>query len=155
MGPDKVKLTADYVRNGGSLIMMGGWVDFQGFQGKGNYHGSEIEKVLPVDIMDRDDRVESTAGVTPKIVGGSHEILQGVSHDWPAFLGYQKVFPKKTGEVLAVIGEENDPFIVVGEAEKGKSMAFTSDFAPHWGTDFVTWNDYGKFWYNTIQWLSK
>jgi uncharacterized membrane protein len=155
MGPDKVKLTADYVRNGGSLIMVGGYVAFQGFQGKGNYHGSEIEKVLPVNIMETDDRVEGTEGVKPKVIKGNHRILKDISDDWPEFLGYQKVIPKADSEVLATIGDNEDAFIVVGKAGKGKSMAFTSDLAPHWGTDFVVWKDYGKFWYNAINWLTE
>jgi uncharacterized membrane protein len=155
MGPDKVQLTADYVKNGGSLIMVGGYVDFQGFQGKGNYHGSAIEEVLPVNIMDRDDRVEGTKGVTPKVIDQNHDILKGVSTQWPAFLGHQKVFPKEDASVLATIGDNDDAFIVVGESGKGRSMAFTSDLAPHWGTDFVNWSDYGKFWHNSIQWLAK
>ncbi len=154
MGINKVKLTADYVKKGGSLIMIGGWVDFQGFQGKGNYHGSEIEEVLPVDIMETDDRVECTEGVKPEVIKGDHKILKDISNDWPKFLGYQKVFPKADSEVLATIGDRQDAFIIVGKAGKGKSMAFTSDLAPHWGTDFVVWKDYGKFWYNSINWLA-
>jgi uncharacterized membrane protein len=155
MGPNKVKLTADYVRKGGSLIMVGGYVDFQGFQGKGNYHGSEIEGVLPVNIMETDDRIECTEGVKPKVIKGDHKILKDISNDWPKFLGYQRVFPKADSEVLATIGEKEDAFIIVGKAGKGKSMAFTSDLAPHWGTDFVAWKDYGKFWYKAINWLAE
>jgi len=155
MGPNRVKLIADYVKNGGSLIMIGGYVDFQGIQGKGNYHGSEIEEVLPVNIMETDDRIEGVEGVKPEVLNSDHPILKGIEKDWPAFLGYQRVFPKEGSDVLASIGESKDAFIVVGKAGKGKSMAFTSDLAPHWGTDFVTWKDYGKFWYNAICWLAE
>jgi len=155
MGINKVKLVADYVREGGSLIMAGGWVDFQGFQGKGNYHGSEIEEILPVNIMETDDRIERTDAVQPEIIKGEHSILKDISRDWPKFLGYQRVFPRKDSEVLATIGEEKDAFITIGRAGKGKSMAFASDLAPHWGVDFIKWRDYGKFWYNAINWLAE
>ncbi len=155
MGPDRLQLIADYVRNGGALIMAGGWVDFQGFQGKGNYHGSAVEEVLPVNIMETDDRVETTQGVKPRILVPEHPVLNGIPVDWPAFLGYQKVYPKEGSQILAVIGEKGDPFIVVGEIGKGRSMAFTSDLAPHWGTDFVKWEHYSRFWYQAINWLSK
>ena len=57
--------------------------------------------------------------------------------------------------MLATIGEDEHPFIIVGKAGKGKSMALTSDLAPHWGTDFVNWKDYGKFWNNVINWLTE
>lgn len=133
--------------------MTGGYVDFQGFQGKGNYHGSEIEEVLPVNIMDKDDRVERTDGTEVAISNENHPILKGIPKTWPKFLGYQKLMPKDNSEVLATIGD-NDPLIIIGEAEKGKSMAFATDLAPHWGTDFVKWEYYGKFWYQVIQWLT-
>jgi len=153
MGSNRVKLVADFVRDGGALIMTGGYVDFQGFQGKGNYHGSEIEEVLPVNIMDKDDRVERTDGTEVTISKENHPILEGIPSTWPKFLGYQKLMPKDNSEVLATIGD-NDPLIIVGEAEKGKSMAFATDLAPHWGTDFVKWEYYGTFWHQVIDWLT-
>jgi len=155
MGPNRVELIADYVRNGGSLIMVGGYVDFQGFQGKGNYHGSAIEEVLPVNILDRDDRVERTDGVKVKITNAKHSILEGIPEEWPEFLGYQTIIPKEGSEILATIGEKDDPLIVLGKAGQGKSMAFSTDLCPHWGTDFVKWDYYGKFWYQVIKWLTE
>ena len=155
MGPNKVKLTADYVKNGGSIIMIGGWLTFQGIQGKANYHGSEIEEVLPVDIKETDDRVECTEGAKPNILQGNHKILKDISPDWPQFLGYQKVFPKAEAEVLATIGDKGDAFIIVWKTGRGKAMAFTSDIAPHWGQDFIGWKDYGNFWYSAVSWLSE
>lgn len=153
MGPDRVQLIAEYVREGGALIMPGGYVNFQGYQGKGNYHGSAIEEVLPVNILARDDRVERTDGVDVKIVEVEHPILKGIPTEWPKFLGYQTVIPKEDSTVLATIG--GSPLIVVGEAGKGRSMAFASDMCPHWGMDFAGWEYYGQFWYQAIQWLSK
>ncbi|NLJ80446.1 MAG: cytoplasmic protein [Firmicutes bacterium] len=153
MGPDRVQLIADYVRKGGSLIMVGGYLNYQGYQGKGNYHGSAIEEVLPVDILDRDDRVERTDGVRVNVLKPDHPVLKGIPKEWPLFLGYHEIIPKKGSEVLASV--DDDPFIVVGEIEKGRSMAFGSDMCPHWGEDFVKWDYYGQFWYQAIQWLTK
>jgi uncharacterized membrane protein len=155
IGTNKLQLTADYVRNGGSLIMPGGWFVFQGFEGRGNYHGTPIEEVLPVKIMATDDRIEDTEGVKPKIIKKDHPILKGISTDWPKFLGYQRVVARDDAEVLATIGKDELPFIIVGKAGKGRSMAMTSDLAPHWGADFVIWKDYGKFWNNVINWLTE
>jgi uncharacterized membrane protein len=153
MGPDRVAMIADWVRGGGALVMAGGWVDFQGFQGKGNYHGSAIEDVLPVNIQPVDDRVETTQGAAVKVLVPDHPVLRGITEPWPAFLGYQRVLPKEGATVVASIGGA-DPFIVVGQAGRGRAMAFTSDLAPHWGTDFVKWPAYGRFWSQAIQWLT-
>ena len=60
----------------------------------------------------------------------------------------------ETGEILAEIN--GDPFIAVGSFGKGKSLAFTSDFAPHWGSmEFVEWKYYDKLWLNIINWLNE
>ena len=153
MGPDRVRVIADYVRQGGSLIMAGGYLSFQGYQAKANYHGSAIEEVLPVAISATDDRVETTEGAVVQVLQGNHAVLAGISGAWPKFLGYQRVAPKEGAEVLAVIGD-GDPLIAVWNVGAGRAMAFTSDLAPHWGTDFVTWEHYGSFWNQAIAWLA-
>jgi uncharacterized membrane protein len=44
---------------------------------------------------------------------------------------------------------------VVSSHKKGKSLAFTSDCAPHWGSnEFLDWDGYSVFWNNVIEYLS-
>ena len=52
------------------------------------------------------------------------------------------------------IQEFGDPFVVVGDYGKGKSMAFASDIAPHWGAGFMKWQGYDQFWIQAIRWLA-
>lgn len=153
MGPNRLKMIKQFVEKGGGFIMAGGYVCYQGFQGKGNYHDSEIEEILPVHIKDKDDRVESPEGVRPRITNPSHELLSEIpSDDWPIFLGYNQLMAKDESTVLSEI-KESDPFIAVWEFGNGRTMAFASDLAPHWGTDFVTWDYYDDFWQQSIRWL--
>jgi uncharacterized membrane protein len=153
MGPDRVSVIADYVRQGGSLVMAGGWLSFQGYQAKANYHGSAIEEVLPVQISAIDDRIETTHGACVNVLQGDHPVLAGIPNDWPRFLGYQRVSAKPGADVLAVIGD-GDPLVTVWSVGEGRAMAFASDLAPHWGTDFVKWDQYGVFWSQAIAWLA-
>ena len=154
MGPDRLQMIEKYVKEGGGFIMAGGYVCFQGFQEKGNYHGSQIERLLPVHISERDDRVETTAGVTPRIVNADHPILKGIPSDkWPPFLGYNRIKAKEGATTLATC-DEDDAFIAVWTYGRGRSMAFASDLAPHWGTAFVDWKFYPLFWYQAIKWLA-
>ena len=155
MGPDRLAMIAGWVRQGGALVMAGGWVDFQGFQGKGNYHGSAIEEVLPVNILPTDDRVETTQAAAVEVLQPDHPVVRGIAEPWPAFLGYQRVLPKPGAAVVASIGGGADPLIAVWQVGRGRAMAFTSDLAPHWGTDFVKWPAYGRFWSQAIQWLTE
>lgn len=153
MGPNRLKTIRDYVKSGGGLIMAGGWNSFAGELGIAKYHGTPVEEALPVKISWWDDRVETPEGVSPKILKPQHEILQGISLEWPLFLGYNRVKLKSNAELLATINE--DPFIAVWEFGEGRAMAFTSDLAPHWGTAFIKWDYYSQFWYQSVRWLAR
>lgn len=154
MGPDRLESIRKFVENGGGLLMCGGWMSFQGYQQKAAYRSTPIEEALPVNLLDRDDRVERTDGAAPEIVADSSPVLEGMSQEaWPEFLGYNRLEEKEEAEVVARIGED-DPFISLRSYGQGRSMAFASDLAPHWGTDFVEWEHYPKFWLNSLSWLS-
>jgi uncharacterized membrane protein len=152
MGADRLELIRDFVAEGKSFIMAGGWNSFQGMRGIPGYHGTVIEEILPVEIKPSDDRVEKPQGVRPEILKSSHPLFKDLPARWPLFLGYNSVTAKKNANVLAEINDE--PFIVVWGYKKGKTMAFTSDLSKHWGTAFIEWEGYGKFWHNTFRWLT-
>lgn len=154
MGKDRLALIRDFVAKGGALVMCGGWMSFQGFRAIANYHGSPIEEVLPVHIQASDDRAETTEGIKPEILLPEHPVLKGIPpQEWPLFLGYNKLKAKDGSKIIAKFGE--DVFIAVWEYEKGRSMAFASDMAPHWGSAFVNWPYYAQFWYQSLRWLAK
>lgn len=155
MGPDRLQAIADYVRQGGALVMAGGWLSFQGYQAKASYHGTPVEDVLPVEISPFDDRVETTQGAPVRVLDADHPVLAGLPSEWPEFLGYQRLVPKPGADVLAVVGSDaRDPLVAVWRVGEGRAMAFTSDLAPHWGTDFVKWDHYGAFWSKALAWLA-
>lgn len=153
MGPNRLKVLRDYVKQGGGLVMGGGWYCFSGEMGKAKYHGTPVEEALPVKISQWDDRVEIPEGVAPKILKPDYEIFRGLPESWPLFLGYNRVKLKEGAELLAEIN--GDPFIAVWEFGDGRSMALTSDPAPHWGTAFVKWEHYPRFWHQTLKWLAR
>lgn len=149
---NRLKLLRDYVRNGGGFITIGGYMSFQGYEGKARYHGTPIEEVLPVDISPYDDRVECPEGCRPRIVNPEHPILTGIPDEFPVFLGYNRVRAKQDAEVLAVVNG-GDVFIACGRYGKGRCLVFTSDSAPHWATPgFLNWRYYQKFWGQAIEW---
>ena len=43
---------------------------------------------------------------------------------------------------------------LLGQFGKGRVLAYTSDPAPHWGCNFVFWQQYPKFWTNAARWLT-
>ncbi len=150
--PDRTESIKTYVENGGAFLMIGGYLSFSGIDAKARYSQTALNDILPVQILDRDDRVEKPAGVTPKLVNPAHPVFKGIDGEWPHFLGYNQLIMRPEGELLATAG--NDPFIAVREFGQGRTAAFASDAAPHWGpAKFVNWKHYGDFWGNLFGWL--
>ena len=86
---NRLQLLRSFVENGGGLLMIGGYLTFQGIEGKAAYHGTPVEDVLPVVLSPFDDRRENPQGVVPETVDAAHPIVQGIQ-DWPAMLGYNR-----------------------------------------------------------------
>lgn len=151
--PNRLQLLEDFVRAGGGLIMIGGYLSFQGINGKANYKGTPVEDALPVTMRAYDDRAERSDGVTPVVTDSSHAVVESTPEEWPALLGYNRVSPDDDAEELVRVGD--DPLVVVGDHGEGRSAAFTSDCAPHWGAPgFTDWEHYDEFWANLVEWVA-
>lgn len=150
--PNRLTALADFVRAGGGLLMIGGYMSFAGFDGKARYGGTPLAAVLPVEIARHDDREETPEGVVPS-VAGPHAVLDGLPAEWPYFLGYNLVVSKPDAEVLLSVGSA--PLLAVTLTGAGRAAAFTSDCAPHWGSpSFMEWDSYGRFWGQLVTWLA-
>ncbi|MDV3252762.1 glutamine amidotransferase [Devosia sp. BK] len=151
--PNRLAAVRDYVAQGGGLVMVGGYLTFQGIDAKAQYAGSPIEEALPVTIERGDDRVEAPQGVVPKVENGGHAIVAELEAEWPALLGYNRFAAKTGGDVVASVG--NDPLIVAGDFGKGRSVAFASDCGPHWAPPpFVEWAGYNRLWTQLCDWAA-
>jgi uncharacterized membrane protein len=149
--PNTLKVMAEYVANGGGLLMVGGFMSFSGFGGNACYHNTVFADVLPVKMLGYDDRVECPEGINPD-VAAQHAVLDGIGSDWPHFLGYQRLIGKPGAEVLLTAGD--DPFLILGSHGDGRVAAFASDCSPHWGPpEFVGWQHYSRFWSQLANWL--
>ena len=147
-----LSVLVDYVDRGGGLVMIGGYMSFAGIDGKARFGSSSLASVLPVVVQDHDDRVEVPEGVAP-VVCAEHSIVQGLETPWPSLLGYNRTVPKPDAAVLATCTD--DPLLVVGEHGGGRSVAFTSDLAPHWAPpEFVDWDGYSPLWSNIMDWAA-
>ena len=151
--PDRLAVMRDYAHAGGGLIMVGGYLTFQGIDAKAQYAGTAIEEALPVTLSRFDDRKEAPAGVVPEIVAGGHAALAGVPAPWPALLGYNRVEARSEADVLVEV--DGDPLVVTWDYGQGRAAAFTSDCGPHWAPpEFVDWAGYGVMWCSLVEWTS-
>lgn len=151
--PNRLHLLRGWVRAGGGLMMAGGYLSFQGFEGKANYAGTAIEEILPVDIHRWDDRVEAPQGVTGSLTDAKHPVTAGLDDTWPILLGYQQLVAKDDATILAKV--EGDPLLVSREVGNGRTLAFASDVSPHWAPEeFMDWAGYATMFDQAMIWLA-
>ena len=151
--PNRCTAIRDYVLSGGSLLMIGGYLTFSGVDAKGRWGKTDVQEVLPVKVLDIDDRCEHSEGVAPVLVK-QHKALEKISGPWPKFLGYNKTEPLPGSDIVMTIN--GDPFIAFAKHGKGKSAVFTSDCAPHWGPpSFVEWELHDSVWQGIVGYLTE
>ena len=145
--PDRVRLTVEAIQGGKGVMFLGGWLSFTGEMGKGGWNRTRLREVLPVRCLDHEDLVESTEGFTATVLDSEKEAFSGIDFDgFPPILGYNQTIPREDCPVLLAVKETGDPLVAVGQFGRGRTLAYTSDPAPHWGCNFVFWDQYADFW---------
>jgi uncharacterized membrane protein len=151
--PNKLARIRTYVENGGGLLMVGGYLSFSGIDAKAAYARSEIGDILPVDVLEVDDRSEHPEGTRISVLAPDHEALGGVGSDWPALLGYNRTRPRADAELLAEVN--GDPLVAVRQVGAGRTGVFTSDMSPHWAPPpFMEWAGYAPLWRALASWAA-
>lgn len=155
--PNRLKLIREWVANGGGLMMAGGYLSFQGIDGRARWRRTPVEDVLPVSCLPWDDRVEMPEGCTAELVVSDHAVLAGMGGAWPPLLGVNEVEPKPDSDVIARLPQDQGghPLLVLGSRGHGRTAAWTSDIGPHWlSPEFCAWEGYGRLWKNLLGWLT-
>jgi uncharacterized membrane protein len=150
--PNRLNLLADWVHGGGALLMVGGYLSFQGIEARANYRNTPLAEVLPILMEPGDDREETPQGVTPRVTM-EHSITKDLPSELPPVLGYQRLEAKEGTDVLMAVGDH--PFLVVGTVGQGRVAAFASDMGPHWlPTGFLEWKGFDLMWQEIVAWVA-
>jgi len=155
---NRLKLIGEWTRTGGGLAMIGGYLSFQGIDGRARWGRTPIEAALPVSCLPYDDRLEIPEGFAPDVVDATHPVVQGLGTDWPVLLGANEVTPKADGHVVARLPADQGghPLLVTGTHGSGRTLVWTSDIGPHWLPEtFVQWPGYATLWRNVLAWLTQ
>jgi len=154
--PDRVRLTVEAVQNGRHVMFLGGWLSFNGELGKGGWGRTQLREILPCECLQVEDLHENTEGFTMQANLVEHPILHGLDMgSMPPVLGYNIVRPRAGCTVVTNWRGDGHPAFSVGRFGRGRTLAYTSDPAPHWGCNFVFWKDYARLWTNVCDWLTK
>lgn len=154
-GPNKLRIVKEFVERGGGLLYCGGWMTFQGYKGAGNWQGTPVEDVLPVDIRPIfDDRVECPEGRETTILDTDHyvtEQLEGAS--LPDVYGYNETGAvNEDARLLAEV--DGNPLLATGTYGDGRTLVYSSDPGIKWGLDLVEWDGYDEFWTRALEWAT-
>ena len=143
-----------HVENGAGLLMIGGWESYHGLGG--NWDGTPVAEILPVEISDRDDRVNCDHPAFVRASDQLHPITQGLPWDVrpPLIGGYNRIVPRMGATSLLEVARfsaarhqsqftltpcGHDPLLVVSTHGRGRVAALATDVAPHWVGPWVDW----------------
>jgi uncharacterized membrane protein len=152
--PDRIRLTVEAIEAGKGAMFLGGWLSFTGEMGKGGWKRTRLQEVLPVTCLDHEDLVESTEGFTAEITSKGRQLFGELDFTtFPPILGYNQTRPRDDCALLLKVAQTGDPLVAAGQFGRGKTLAYMSDPAPHWGCNFVYWEHYADFWMTCLNYL--
>jgi len=147
--PDRFDLLRKWVEEGGHFHMNGGWLSFSGELGKGGWGRSRFKDVLPVDCLVGDDLIESTSSYKVRTVEDGHRAIKGIDWDTvPPILGFNETKLKSSATAIVEIENMGEwhPLLAEHEFGKGRVSTWMTGASPHWGINFMKWEQYQQFW---------
>ncbi|MFZ5831320.1 MAG: glutamine amidotransferase [Planctomycetota bacterium] len=167
--PAQQDLIAQRVREGGGLIMLGGYHSL----GPGGYEGTPIGEMLPVRVGSRDIG-QVTEQFLPTLTpdGVRHPIFANISQFFPtqqgpaadgglpALSGCTRVEAARPSATLLAtyVGDATPmPVLAVQPLDKGRTAIFAGDTTRNWdqGTRaFDQESPFTRFWGQTVRWLA-
>lgn len=142
----------EWTRNGGGLMMAGGYLSFQGINATANFARSPLAEALPVHMLTIDDRVESPEGADVMVSDSGHALaplLQGA----PQLLGFNETTLAEGSSLAATVA--GHPLLATREFGEGRSLAWTTDIGPHWcPQQFLDWDGFAPLVGGMLRWLA-
>ena len=86
----------------------------------------------------------------PVIVVSNASIMEGIGTP-PQLHGYVSTTEKEVAQVF-IHSHKEEPILAGWNFGLGKSIAWTSDVQPVWATDWIPWENFGKFWGQVVNW---
>lgn len=122
--------------------------------GKGNsYHvknNRNLPKIFTKEAMTVRRNMILEEPFTPQVIYLS-EVLQGFEEGFPQLNGYVVTSPK-TGAETVLVTHKKDPLLAHWRYGLGKTVAFTSDAKSRWGSEWLNWKNYARFWSQLVRW---
>ena len=156
----------EFVKGGGSFAMIGGPF----FSDEGSYHGTPIEEILPVRLIEREDyRRGASWRVGLSRAGKDHPITRlspdeaynlNLWQEMSSLDGINLLVAKNSGTILLEGGDGNlQPILTVGHYGSGRVLVLATDYSWKWYMGMVAkgkdnW-PYLRLMERMVRWLTK
>ena len=156
----------EFVKGGGSFAMIGGPF----FSDEGRYHGTPIEEILPVRLIEKEDyRRDASWRVGLSRAGKDHPITRlspdeaynlNLWQEMSSLDGINLLVAKNSGTILLEGGDGNlQPILTVGHYGSGRVLVLATDYSWKWYMGMVAkgkdnW-PYLRLMERMVRWLTK
>jgi len=126
--------------------------------GKGRYYCPSKAEELP-QIFIKEARTVRRGLICenafkPSLVQQSVPVTGFKTADFPILKGYVITSPKPLAE-LPLLAANGDPLLAHWQYGLGRSAAFTSDAKAKWASNWVSWDQYRRFWGQVVEWVER
>ncbi len=142
-----------------SVISIGGaapsFLEAMANAGGGNFHSVVTAVQIPT-IFTQETVLATRSYIIENAfvptISSTSPIMNGITSA-PSLMGYVATTAKQTAEVI-LRGPEpfSDPLLAAWQYGLGRSVAFTSDATARWGSNWVNWSDFVRFWDQAVRW---
>ena len=129
------------------------WIRNLPLAGNGNFHEAFDVSTIP-SIFTAETVLATRSYIFEEefapVLTARSPIMDGITAA-PTLNGYVATTEKDTATVI-MRGPEDDPLLASWQYGLGRAVSFTSDASARWGVNWVTWDDYARFWGQAIRW---
>jgi len=122
--------------------------------GRGRYYETndptQIPQIFTKDTMET-SRTAVKEDIFHQIQTSDHPLLSGFGNmALPVVFGHVMTHVKPATQLL-LITNAGDPLMAVSRYGLGSTLAYTSDLTDKWGSQWLAWNDFGRFWSQALR----
>ncbi len=122
--------------------------------GKGRYYETADPANIP-QIFTKETMETSRSAVKEDVFNlvrtSDHPLFSGLGDaDLPVVFGYVMAMAKPATQLL-LVAHSGDPVMAISRHGLGSTLAYTSDVTAKWGSQWLVWNQFGRFWSQVLR----
>ena len=160
--PDYGALLSQIRADGVSLsaIAIGADSDFELLRrlaklGEGRYYFTERPENIPKIVFKELDlalKQGSIEGAVQPHLSAPSPILRGFQPQNVPQLGGYDITTPKAESLIGLTSDQGHPLLAQWHYGLGRVVAFTSEAGPQWAEKWLAWDDFARFWSQTVRW---